>query len=318
MDKEKEITHKHDKGYKRIFSRNRNFLYFLNKYIQSDEFASWVKNIDEDDLVWINTTLIDDKFKKRDSDVIYKMKFKGREIIFYILLELQSGVDFSIPFRLLTYMTLILNYVFENTPKDERESKDYRLPAVIPITLYNGYDNWTAVRTFKEYLQDYTQFEKYIIDFEYYLIDINRITNAAESSVKQILDIIFMLDKKKSKDDMEKALNTASEHFRHMSDEDREDLIDWLRHVWLSNIADNKKKDELLKNFEKGEVSGMTSGLSLWFEDGRNEGKREGKEEAEQRAYKEKIELAKKLRKRGIPIAYILEDTGLTIEEIEE
>ena len=68
---------KHDKGYKRVFSRNRNFLHFIKKYIKNDEFTDdWRNNIDENDLIRINTTLINAEFKKRESDVIYRMKLK--------------------------------------------------------------------------------------------------------------------------------------------------------------------------------------------------------------------------------------------------
>ena len=312
MDKEiKEITNKHDKGYKRIFSRNRNFLYFLNKYIKSKEVAGWVDNIDKDDLVWINTELIDDKFKERDSDIIYRMKFKGKEIIFYVMLELQSTVDFSIPFRLLTYMTLILKYVFENTPKNEREAKGYRLPAVVPVILYNGADNWTAVRTFKEYSQDYEKFEEYIINFKYYLFDVNRAADAAESSIKQIMDIILMLDKEKNRENMKQAVNTASAYFKDMNDEDKEDLRDWIWHVWLSHITDEQKKDELMKNFEKGEVSDMVSGLSIGFEKERLIGIEEGREEAN-------IVTAEKMILKNKPLAEIIEFSGLTEKAIRQ
>jgi hypothetical protein len=48
----KPLHQKHDKAYKRIFSRKRNFLHFLKKYIPS-EYAGWVKDIDEDDLIGI-------------------------------------------------------------------------------------------------------------------------------------------------------------------------------------------------------------------------------------------------------------------------
>jgi len=144
--RQKAITKKYDKGYKRIFSRKRNFLHFLKKYIKNDK-SGWIDSLNEDDLIPIDTELIDNEFKKRESDIIYRMKLKGRDVIFYTLLELQSSVDFTMPFRLLRYMTLILNFIFENTPKNEREAKDYRLPAVIPIIVYNGADNWTAART---------------------------------------------------------------------------------------------------------------------------------------------------------------------------
>ena len=83
--------------------------------------------------------------------MIYRVRIKGREIIFYILLELQSTVDQTMPFRLLKYMTELTKREFDNTPENERKSVDYRLPAVVPIVLYNGADKWSAVRRFREF-----------------------------------------------------------------------------------------------------------------------------------------------------------------------
>ena len=103
-----------------------------------------------------------------------------------------------------------------------------------------------------------------------------------------------------------------------MNDNDKDDMKNWLWHVWLSKITDEKQKDELLKDFEKGDIESMYSGLSIRFENERLKGKNEGIAETEKKARKEKIEMAKKLKKRGIPIEYILEDTGLTIDEIEK
>ena len=45
--------------------------------------------------------------------------------IFYVLQELQSSVDFTIPFRLLRYMVELLNDVFKNTDEKVRERKDF-------------------------------------------------------------------------------------------------------------------------------------------------------------------------------------------------
>ena len=58
----------------------------------------------------------------------------------------------------------------------------------------------------------------------------------------------------------------------------------------------------------------MNSRLSLMFK----EEYMRGKKEAEEKAHKEKLQLAKKMKKRGIPTEYIIEDTGLTVEEITE
>ena len=226
------ITQKHDKGYKSIFSKKQNFLHFLKKYIKAD----WVNNIDKNDLTLIDKSFIAADFKQKESDVIYKMKFQGSEIIFYVLLELQSSVDFTMPFRLLTYITALLKREFNNTSANQRETKDYRLPSVVPIVLYNGSDNWTAVRSFREYLQGYEQFGEYIIDLKYLLFDLNRNTDETLLSTNQLLDIIFALDKKPNRMRMERMLGVAFENLKDMSDDDREDMLGWIKYIWLSYI----------------------------------------------------------------------------------
>ena len=68
---------------------------------------------------------------------------------------------------------------------------------------------------------------------------------------------------------------------------------------------------DVLKYMSKSDIERM------WYED---EILAEIDQEAEidHRVKKERIKMAKKMKKRGISIEYILEDTGLTIEEIEE
>jgi len=280
----KPINQEHDKGYKGIFSNKRNFLHFLKKYIK----AEWVKNIDENDLIPINTTFIDEEYQNKESDVIYKIKFKGSEIIFYILLELQSTVDHTMPFRLLKYITELMKREFENTPKNERESIDYRLPAVIPVILYNGADNWTAVRSFKEYVQGYEQFGDYIVDFRYFLFDLNRMTEETILSTNQLLDIIFALDQKLSRNNMEKMFKIAAKNLKDMGNDDRNDLLGWIRYIYLNHIKDENEKTEILSKFERGEITNMMYGIDMYIEEERFKSKREGIKE-------EKIEIAKRL-----------------------
>ena len=130
------IKDEHDVGYKSLFSKKDNFVHFLRKYIGAD----WAAEISEDDLILMDKSFILKDYKDKEADIIYRARFKGREIIFYVLLELQSTVDYTMSFRLLLYMTELLRREFENADKAKRETKDYRLPAVVPIVLYNGND----------------------------------------------------------------------------------------------------------------------------------------------------------------------------------
>jgi predicted transposase/invertase (TIGR01784 family) len=297
------VNQKHDKGYKRIFAKKQNFLHFLKKYIKAD----WVDSIDEIDLTLINATFIDADFKQKESDVIYKLKLKDREIIFYILQENQSSVDYTMPFRLLVYMTALLKREFRNTAKHIREASIYRLPAIVPIVMYNGFDNWTAVRSFKEYLHEYAQYGDYIIDFKYLLFDLNRENEETILSTNQLLDIVFALDKKPNRDNMGKMVQIAMEHYSRMNDDDKDDMIDWLRHIWLSHIKDENEKDRILSIFERGDVTNMMrSGLYFMIQD-----------EVQEESKKVRLAMIKNLIKMGLSNRQISEATDFTMSESE-
>lgn len=46
-------------------------------------------------------------FSRQEVDLVYLLELNGEEVYFYVLLELQSSVDQSMPYRLLMYMTEI-------------------------------------------------------------------------------------------------------------------------------------------------------------------------------------------------------------------
>ncbi len=89
---------------------------------------SWVSSIDEDSVEYINKSFILQDFKGKEADIVYRVKIDGREVFFYILLELQSTVDFQMPYRLLQYMLEIWRKILKDTKKarekQEEVSKD--------------------------------------------------------------------------------------------------------------------------------------------------------------------------------------------------
>ncbi|WP_376774499.1 Rpn family recombination-promoting nuclease/putative transposase [Clostridium thailandense] len=97
------INNEHDLGYKHILSHKKNFVEFLRSFVKKE----WVELISEENLVLIDKEFILEDFKEEEADIIYKVNIDGKDIIFYILLELQSKVDFRMPIRLLMYMTEI-------------------------------------------------------------------------------------------------------------------------------------------------------------------------------------------------------------------
>ena len=165
----------HDKGYKRNFTVKKNLLDFIKKYVGRD----WMSDLTVDDIELVNKEFVTDQFDTYESDLVYKIHLRGLsggktrydgsvdEVYIFFLQEMQSLNDFTMPFRLLVYMTAIWMDYFKNSDKKVRKRKGYRLPPIIPLVLYNGSSNWTAALHFKDKVAHSDRFNGYICDFEY-------------------------------------------------------------------------------------------------------------------------------------------------------
>jgi predicted transposase/invertase (TIGR01784 family) len=296
---------KHDEGYRKLFSSKENFLHFLKKYIGE----SWVDNISEEDIEQVNASFITDDFQKRDSDVIYKLNSKN--VYFYVLTEMQSTPDFSIPFRLLRYMTNLLADEFKKTDKNIRVSKSFRLPAIVPIVFYNGEEEWSPVMSFKEYTANYGDFGDNIIDFKYILFDLKRYNKEDILTTHKVLDFVFNTETwshLQSNEDFGNAQQALVEYHRELSDEELISYLTWYANVPLKGRIDSNFVRDAFTAIRKGEVEIMTHAIDRLIE-----------QEAEKKSGDSRaILIARKMLKRGRPIDEIVEDTDLTREEIEK
>ncbi len=127
-----------DKGYKKLFQNKEMFLEFLKTFVQED----WVKDTNEDDLVRVDKEYVLQDYRKKEADIVYRMKLRSsgeeKEVIFYVLLELQSGIDRMMPYRLLMYMVQIWKQELTNVKYIDAKDKGHKLLAIIPIVLYSG------------------------------------------------------------------------------------------------------------------------------------------------------------------------------------
>lgn len=111
--------HPHDKGYRQLLTNKKTFLELLQTFV--DE--GWVREIKEDDLTLVNKSYVLQDFSDKEADIVYRMRLGGSEIIFYVLLELQSTVDHTMPFRLLQYMVEIWRDIYQNTPEKNGDAR---------------------------------------------------------------------------------------------------------------------------------------------------------------------------------------------------
>ena len=275
---EKAPDNPHDKGYKRIFSIKKNFIDFIKKYVGLD----WMMALTEKDLELVDKEYITDQFDTYESDLVYKVHLNERDIYLFFLFELQSRNDFTMPLRLLVYMTAIWLDYFNNTDENERKRKGYRLPAVIPMVLHNGETKWTASRHFSEMVDNSGIFGQYTVDFEYILISINDLPKSKIKDSNTLIDNILLADKNRTRQEWLEGFPELFDRIRTMG---KSDINDWI--TWFTNVVrkvSEKERKEFLKQLEKGDVKSMSSSFERLLEkenaEGMAKGKTEGKAEA--------------------------------------
>jgi len=298
---------KHDRGYKKILSNKENALRFVEKYIHEP----WAANVSHDDIELVNKSFVTDEYRLLDSDVIYKMKIGNTDVYFYFLIELQSSVDYTMPFRLLKYMVALLDDIFQNTAEGIRTQKGFRIPAVVPVIFYNGDDNWTQVRRFREYTKNAEVFGDCIIDFRYLLFDLKRTDNSALSSPEQLLDAVFSFDKERLLGNIwtKKIKDLWEEKTNKLPEDDKFTLFGWILHILYKGVVN----DEINKIFENTIKKGDKNAMKHSFEVLADELEHRYTSAGEK---KKALAIARKMKEAGKSINEIMELTDLPIEDV--
>ena len=281
MSFKKDLNNIHDKSYKDLFSTNDAFLSFVNTFIKGE----WVDKLEKDKLILVDKSYILSDYEELESDIVYNATIGKDNIIFYVLLELQSSVDHSMPIRLLMYMVELWREILRNSEKKEIKRKSYRLPAIVPIVLYNGTKKWTCARNFKDIINESQLFWDNILDFKYILVDINRYSKEYLYEFKNIAAAIFLLDQDINAMEFLERLKNIVINFNNLTSEEKLLLKGWIKNTTNSNEIYNMNKlvDDIFNENKREEVEVMVSNASKIFDklkiDGIKEGKKEGKAE---------------------------------------
>lgn len=301
----KNINNIHDKSYKDLYSHKEVFLDLVKEMLK----APWAKGLKEENLVLVDKKYILSDYEENESDIVYRANIEGKEVIFYILLEFQSTVDYRMPLRLFFYINEILReYIKNSEEKDKKNKKGFNIPAVIPIVLYNATRKWNTPRYFKDIVNKNELFGENIVNFKYELFDINH-EYIKEELIKNnnITSAIFLLDQKVDPLEFMDRLKSIALEFNKLTVTQKMILKHWIRNTVDKTIAEDAVK--ILDSNKEG-VEKMVANNAFMIE--------EMKEKAEKEGIKKKaIEIAKNLI-GVLDDKVIAEKTGLTIEEIKK
>ncbi|MCP4348326.1 MAG: Rpn family recombination-promoting nuclease/putative transposase [Desulfobacterales bacterium] len=106
----------HDKFFKETLTQRENALSFFREYLPADIVAK----LDWRTLKITKDTFVEPELRERFSDIVYKIRAKGRQIFIYLLLEHQSTVDAWMSLRLLGYIVRIWELYRKQNPEAEK------------------------------------------------------------------------------------------------------------------------------------------------------------------------------------------------------
>lgn len=318
----------YDAGYKQVCSLTDELLHFLKKYLK----AEWAEELAVEDIRPYPNELLLPDYERRIPDLVFEVRVGGEWFCCYLIVQMQSSVDFSMSFRFASEIQGILMKVFLQHEKNERERKHFRVPAVIPILLYNGKKRWTAVRTFKEYQKNGEKYGEYIQNFRYYLIDISQINDNEILSSNYLIDNIIYLDKNRYdlKNLMDK-LAIVLKRIRELPPEKKAMFWEWVEHVFAVSV-DGKYREQIKRLVEetKGEEGmfkyAITDMIERTIAEGRAKGHAEGRAEGRAEGYAEgrtleSINIVIRKLDQGLSaqsIAYWLEKEESFVRTIEQ
>ncbi len=287
----------HDSGYKKLFSNQTIFRQLLTTFVKED----WVDDLDFGSCQTIDKSFISEHYKETESDLLYKVGLKEREIYIYILIEFQSTVDDFMALRVLNYIT---NFYMDYLTSNKGVKK---LPAVFPIVLYNGEHQWTAPVNLKNLIEDAPSLAQFSLDFQYFLIAENQYSKEALLTIRNIVSTLFLAESHYDIDLLETELINLFE-----AEADKQAvslLLNWFKQLATHGRIDSSDYRSLEQVYLTQEevktmlVTALKKERKEIFEKGKTEGK---------------VEVAKGMLSKGMQISLISEITALPKEQIEQ
>jgi len=295
-----ETENAHDKLFKDALNDNCEFVEFINNFVMKN------KQLKKDEVIKVRNSYLTNTYNLKEIDVIYKEK---ADDIYYIV-EHQSTIDESMPYRMLIYCTSVLSGIAE---KDKLRTKQYKIPTIIPIVVYTGEKRWNVVEKLTD-KQIKVEGNESILELKYILIDINNMTDEELLANKTKFSFTMLIEKSRDAKDLERRLTRIAKNCTKEQALEMEGTIKYFYEPILG--ADAIAKIREFFDREGGEpIMTAVDYVKADIEKKREQAKREGKQEGRQEG---KIEDAKKMKNMGMENKLICEVTGLSEKEIED
>ena len=209
--------------------------------------ADLAKHIDYTQLQRLDRTFISDNFRKREADLVFTAPFldeqKTREVIIYILIENQSTVDPTMPFRILSYMLRIWEsqrekFEFENVPLTQ-----WRFHPILPVVFYTGEQKWDEPLDIKRLFDLPKSLEEFIPQHKTILFNLKATSPERLVEYNHPFEWILRLMQKENADTdaVRDSIKIAIDHLRLMPPEER---ANWSKLIYFMMAFIYERREE--------------------------------------------------------------------------
>ncbi len=299
----------YDRLYKRLFSHPQ-FLKSLVRFVLPPQILHLV---DWNNISHFPPSFIPKNLRKTEADVIVKIPLSsGNDIFIFIIAELQSYPDNSMPLRMFIYTAMLYHHLLSSNLISSK------IPIVLPVVIYTGDKNWNAPKNLQDMMdKNISNFLKqYLPDITYLLIDKNRYSLEELEQMKNAIAGILFLEKTTPEDDLADRLRKFWEVFiKGLSEEERNILVETtemlIRHKFGINI-------ELEKEIGWEVEKMLFTAIDKWKERQIEILKKQVEEEVRKSVEEEVRRSVEEAERRVIDVAVKLVKSGMTLEQAAE
>jgi len=307
----------YDGSYHQLYSHPEMIEDLLRHFVE----ARWIDELDFSTLEQINAKfhsdpLFEDKAEaeRREGDLIFRILTKsGDPVYLYILLEFQSSPNTWMAVKIMTYISLLYQYLI----KQKQLTAKGKLPPVFPIVLYNGNRKWRAPLKVKSLidLPPKSPLWAYQPNAAYYLVDEGLYPAGKGDSISGML---FKFENMQDKDQLIQGLSDLGQR---LSDDKlkklKRDVLAWVTHVLEPTKQLNLSFADI-ESLIEGNHMGLRTRIEEWQESWLKSGIEQGIEQGEQKG--ERIMLIKIAQHRfgTLPPQFLEKIEQATNEQLEQ
>jgi len=297
------VKRQSDTRHTELFS-NPVFVQRLFENFVQEDFA---RELDFSGMAPYKTKFVTQAFARRESDVIWKVHFRNKDLFIFLLIEFQSTVDRRMPIRLFHYIAGL----YDSLPAPHRGEK---YPAVFPIVLYNGSERWTAHTNIAELIEPSIP-PGYIPSLQYYVVEERMFSANVLLGMRNLVSMLFYAETV-SPEELALSLDAF---FGILESEDTEAVRLFRR--WLNDYFRQMAHDLVggeLPELQTGEDQAMLAeNFRIWRDKVFEEGLEKGLENGYERGNRASIrKIALRLIAQGMPIEAVATTTDLNIDQL--